>query len=554
MSKPDTHDFPSAYDHPSAYDYQSAYDYIVVGGGSAGCIVAGRLAEANAGSVLLLEGGDRAEANPETLSADGFKYAFANDNVMLDRMSAAQSHCGDRTLYAGSGKGMGGSGAVNGMVYTRGDALDFEQWPEGWKWNDIEPCFRQLEETLRVRHRSGTSFTEIALTAAESVGFKRKNGMNDGKLNGFMGYNDMNYEADKRRNSYVAFVSENSASTLTVKTRSLVHKVLFDSQQRAIGVEAVVDGRKQTIHASKEVILCAGALETPKLLMLSGVGPKEHLDAMGVPVVKDVPGIGNNLQDHPNVALFFQGRKPVDFGYPQVYGFLRCNPALDLPAGQADTCFAWMAAPVTMQQSMKRMAPANLLRGQKFFNPFLKGLIRLALNVALLLPPVNRFINNLYAIVIILGKPLSRGTVRLASRNAKDPAVVDLAYFQHPADMETLINGVEIAKNIAAHAGLAQWGNKPLAPPTRSSKREVLKKWVVNNSMTTFHYCGTCTMGEQDDAPVDTSLRLKGFKNLRIADASVIPVIPVSALNAPSMLIGYRGADFILQDRLQSFQ
>ncbi|MEZ5435807.1 MAG: GMC family oxidoreductase [Pseudomonadales bacterium] len=427
----------------------NTYDYIVVGGGSTGCIVAGRLAEANVGSVLLLEGAGRAEANPETLSADGFKYAFANDKVMLDRMSAEQHACGNRTLYAGSGRGMGGSGSVNGMVYTRGDQLDFAQWPAGWQWQDVAPTFAQLEERLRPRHREGTAFTELALAAAEAAGFQRKHGLNDGQLNGYMGYNDMNYEGDKRRSSYVAFIAENKSSTLTVKTKASVQKVLFDAQQRAIGVEALINGKQQTLNARYEVVLCAGALETPKLLMLSGVGPAEHLQSFNIPVIKDVPSIGSNLQDHPNVSLFFQGRKPVDFRYPQVYGFTRCNPELALPAQQADTCFAWLAAPVTMQQSMTRMAPATILHGKKFFNPVLKGLIRLALKTALLLPPVNRFINNLYGVVIILGKPLSRGTLRLASRNAKDPAVIDLAYFSNPTDMETMINGVELAKKLA---------------------------------------------------------------------------------------------------------
>jgi choline dehydrogenase len=526
----------------------NTYDYIVVGGGSAGCIVAGRLAEAGVGSVLLLEGADRAEANPETLSADGFKYAFANDKVMLDRMSKEQHNCGNRTLYAGSGRGMGGSGSVNGMVYTRGDQLDFAQWPTGWQWPDVEPTFIKLEERLRPRHRDGTAFTELALSAAEAAGFQRKHGLNDGHLNGFMGYNDMNYEGDNRRSSYVAFVAENSSTALTVKTKSLVQKILFDDQQRATGVEVVINGKTQIVSARREVVLCAGALETPKLLMLSGVGPKEHLQSLNIPVVKDVQSIGSNLQDHPNVSLFFQGRKPVDFRYPQVYGFTRCNPELDLAAQQADTCFAWLAAPVTMQQSMTRMAPATLLKGQKFFNPVLKGLIRCALKIALLLPPVNRFINNLYGVVIILGKPLSRGTLRLASRNAKDPAVIDLAYFSNETDMETMINGVELAKKIGAHEGLKNWGNRLMAPPTRSSKREVLKKWIINTSMTTFHYCGTCSMGEQADAPVDTQLKLKGIAGLRIADASAIPVIPVSALNAPSMMLAHRAADFIVQE------
>lgn len=527
---------------------EQAFDYIVVGGGSAGCVVAGRLAEANVGTVLLLEKGDRAEANPETLSSDGFKYAFANDKVMLDRMSAPQSACNDRSLYAGSGKGMGGSGGVNGMVYTRGNQQDFDQWPAGWKWKDVVPAFEGLEKRLRIRHREATTFTEIALTAAEAAGFKRKHGMNDGNLNGVMGYNDMNFEAGTRRNSYVAFLKDNPPANLAIHTKALTHRVLFEGD-RAIGVEVEIKGKKSILRATKEVILCAGALETPKLLMLSGVGPKEHLASFNIPLVKDVPAIGSNLHDHPNVAFFMQGRKPVDFGYPQVYGFFRANPQLDLPADQADTCIAWLAAPITMQQSMKRMAPATLANGKYFFNPVIKGLLRFFMGLVLLLPPVNKFINNLYAIVVILGKPLSRGTLRLASQHAKDPAIVDLAFYQNPTDMETLLNGVEMAKKIAAHEGLKAWGNKPLAPASRSSKREVLKKWIYNSTMTTFHYCGTCSMGEGVDAPVDTSLKLKGFSNLRIADASAIPVIPVSALNAPSMMVGYRAADFILSGK-----
>lgn len=524
-------------------------DYIVVGGGSAGCLIAARLLQAKAGTVTLIERGDRSEANPETLSADGFKYAFANDKVMLDRLTTEQPACNGRTLYAGTGMVIGGSGAVNGMVYTRGDKHDFAEWPTGWQWQDVVPAFEAVEAGLRIRHREGTTFTEKALAAAEAVGFKRKHGMNDGELCGFMGYNDMNYENQERRNTYTAFLREQMNNTaFALHTKSLVHKVLFEGE-RAVGVEAEINGKKYTIKANKEVILCAGALETPKLLMLSGVGPAEHLTSLGIPVVKDVPSIGANLHDHPNVAMFYQGRKPVDFGYPQVYGFQRFNPALPLAEGQADTCMAWMSAPVTMQQSMRRMGPATMLKGKKFFNPVLRFLVRLAVIIATSLPPVNKMINKLYGIVVILGKPLSRGTLRLASRHVKDPALIDIAYFQNPADMDTMLNAVACARDIAAHQGLKEWGNKPLAGQLNSSKPEVWKKWVLNNVMTTFHFCGSCSMGDAADKPVDTVLRLKGFTGLRVADASVIPVIPVSALNAPSMMIGYRAVDFILASK-----
>jgi choline dehydrogenase len=530
---------------------QQIFDFIVVGGGSAGCVVAGRLAEANVGSVLLLEGGDAAEANPETLSADGFRRAFANDALIIDRMSEPQSACANRTIFAGSGRGMGGSGGVNGMVYTRGDKLDYSQWPEGWHWSDVEPTFQKLENRLRVRFHQATAFTEIAIAASEAAGFQRKHGLNDGELCGFMGYNDMNMEADQRRNSYIAFIAEQTATNLLVKTNALVSKILFDEQQQAIGVEATIDNHQQRFMATKEVILSAGALETPKLLMLSGIGPKQHLESLGISVINDVPSIGNNLQDHPNVAIMFRGKKPLDFGFPQIYGFFRSNPQLKLPPAQADTCIAWLAAHRTVQETMKRMGPAMLLRGKKFFNPLLRSVLRSCFSLLFSLPPVNHFISTLYGLIVILGKPVSRGSLRLASRNAADPAVIDLAYYQDEADIETMLNGVGVAKKIAASAGLNSWGNKSLSAASISNDRETLKKWILNASMTTFHYCGTCSMGEQSDAPVDTRLRLKGFGKIRIADASVIPVIPVSALNAPSMMIGYRAVDFILETNNQ---
>ncbi len=534
---------------------QKTFDYIVVGGGSAGCVVAARLAEYRLGTVLLLETGEPVENNPETMTADGFKYAFANDSVMKDRMSVAQASCSHRTLYAGSGTGMGGSGSVNGMVYTRGDKLDFEQWPEGWHWDDVAPVFTELEQRLRVRSRGATRFTETCIRAAEQIGFRQKDGLNDGDLCGYIGYNDMNYEGDQRRSSYMSFIHGNKPELLTVRTQTIVHKIVFDSNDHsssssnsnnnAIGVEIEQNGIRETVAVRGEVILCAGALETPKLLMLSGIGPKEQLDSFGIDIVKDEKAIGQNLHDHPNVCMFYKGVKKIDFGHPQIYGFGRSNQQTDLPKAQADTCYTFMAAPITLKQSMYRMLPALVLPGKLFYNKLLRRLFRKIVDVVFFFPSVERFVDHVYGVVVILGKPESKGQLRLASTDVRDQAFIDPAYYSNPIDMETMLKGVKVAKQMATQKGFKEWGNTPLVAANKSDNDVVIKKWIKGATMTTFHYCGTCTMGEGDDAPVGLDLKLKGINNVRVADASVIPEVPVSAINAPSMMIGFRAAEFI---------
>lgn len=536
------------------------YDYIVVGGGSSGCIVAARLAEENVGSVLLIEAGNAADKNPETMSADGFIQAFSNDNTMWDRLSAPQAACANRRMYVGTGTGMGGSGAVNGMVYTRGDARDYAQWPAGWNWQDLTPCFEQLEQRLKVKTRAPVSFTETGIEAACAAGFTQKNELNDGDLSGFIGYQLMNYDGDRRRSSYMAFLRDQCHQHLSIRTDAKVLKIIFETPKeaetkpRATAIEIFAEGRQQLIRAKKEIILCAGALETPKVLMLSGIGPHVLLQSLNIPVVMDAPAVGKNLQDHPNVCLFYRGKAPPDAFYPQVYGFDRVNQQLPLPADQADTCFVFYSAPTSIKQSMQRMLPALALPAAQFHNRFLRRCLKKLVNAAFMVPFTRMFVEKLYGIVVILGKPLSRGEVRIVSNNPYDAAWVDPAFYQHPQDIETLINGVMRAQQIAAQPAFQRWGNSALSAGARTQSRERIRQWIHGASMTTFHFCGTCKLGDDVDSPVDLQLRLKGVSNIRIADASVIPEIPVSALNAPSMMIGYRAAEFILQDRQPASQ
>lgn len=525
-----------------------SYDFIIVGAGSSGSVIAGEICSRTDASVLLVEAGPAAEANPDTLSADGFKYCFANDNVMWDRFSEKMTGLNGRSAYQGTGTTMGGSGAVNGMVYTPGDAQDFSSWPKGWQWEDCREYFRLLEDKIQPQSREATQFTQAAVGAASLSGFKHKDGLCDGDLCGFIGHNAMNYQGDARQSSYAAYIHKQELSGLEIVTEALVHKILIDDG-RAIGIELELKNASYTkVKANKEVVLAAGALETPKLLMLSGIGPAATLKQFNIPLAISAPAIGQNLHDHPNVCIFYKGKQKVDFGYPQIYAFDRVNRLTPLNAKQPDTCFAFFSAPITLKQSMYRMLPVILLPQLLYPLKPLRKAIRKLVDLLFWIPRVESFVDSIYGIVVILGKPQSRGFLTLQSNNVRDQAMINPAYYQHPDDLLTMINGIKRAQTIASQSQMRIWGNKPLSAGGKKSDFVSLKKWIAKATMTTFHFCGTCKMGTSEDSPVDTSLKLKGIKGLRIADASVIPEIPVSAINAPCMMIGLRAAEFMITE------
>ncbi|HZS37627.1 MAG TPA: GMC family oxidoreductase N-terminal domain-containing protein [Polyangia bacterium] len=526
------------------------FDYIVVGAGSAGCIVAGRLSADPSVRVLVLEAGGAAEENPETLRADGYKKAFINDRVIWERFSVPQAECSGAQLFMGTGRGVGGSGSVNAMVYTRGSAIDYAMWKvAGWDWPHVTADFVELERELDVHRQPPTRFTEACIAAAEASGFRRKEDLNDGTLSGFLGYEWMNFAGEERRSSYVAFLRGGRARpNLTLVTHAVTRRVLF-AERRAVGVEYEHEGTVRTARARHEIILCAGALETPKLLMLSGVGPAAHLGEHGIDVVADRAGVGENLMDHPNVSIFFKGKQPTDCTWAQLYGFHRARASGNLPQEAADTCYVFYSAKSSFREGVIRMLPTMILPQSLYRFARVRGALRGAIKAAFALAPVKRLVDRMYGIVVILGKPESRGTVRLRSRDVRDQALLDPRYFAVRADLDALVAGVKLARRVAAAPPLEEWGNRELIPGRRTASDEQLEKFVRKNVMTTYHFAGTCRMGDDEAAIVDGELRVRGVRGLRVADASVIPVVPVSAMNAPSMLIGWRAARFIAEER-----
>lgn len=527
------------------------YDYVVIGGGSAGCIVAAELSEDPSIRVLLLEHGDAADDHPETALADGYKDAFANDDLVWERFSVHDPRWGHRRLFMGSGRGLGGSGSINAMVYTRGAKLDYEEWPRDWRWSSIEPDFEAIERRLRPHRREPTQFTEACIDAAVAAGFRRSEDLNDGDLSGVLGYEWMNYEGDLRRSSYVSFLAPAlQRENLVVRSRATVHRLALDPTGRVASVRYAHGGANREALVAREVVMCAGALETPRLLMLSGIGPATVLRRVGLPAVHDVPGVGENLHDHPNVSVFFRGKREVDCVYPQVYGFHRANERSDLPPRQSDTCYVIYPARSSLREAMMRVLPTIVLPETLYEVAGLPRMIRQGVSAAFSNAKVRELVATVYGIVVILGKPKSRGTIRLTSSDPNAPAAIDPGYFADPEDMETMLRGVERARRIAGAEPLTRWGNTELFPGRLATTRPKLERWIRANVMTTYHYAGTCRMGDDAASVVDSRLRVRGVPNLRVADASAIPVTPVSALNAPSMLVGYRAARFVHEERL----
>ena len=523
------------------------YDYVVVGGGSSGCIAAAQLADDPNCRVLLLEAGPRAEAHPETLSADGYKHAFINDKVIWERFTAPQKHAGGQRIFAGTGTVLGGSGSVNGMVYTRGDARDYDDWPTGWQWDDVVPDFERIEAKLRPRSRPPTRWTESCISAATTCGFRRSTDMSDGDLGNVVGYEPMTYEGDRRRSSYVAFIKDAGArDNLVVRSGAMVHRLVLEGS-RVVAVEYDQEGSPCRAEIRREVVMCAGALETPKLLMLSGIGPSQALRAHGLPTLVEQRAIGQNLHDHPNVPLFFVSKTAVDCNYPQLYSFYRTLESAALPAGQSDTCYVFWPARSAMKQAVQRVLPGQVLPPSLYSGPAKQG-IRSAVGLAFRSGTLRRFVDHLYGIVLILGKPRSRGSLRLHSSDPRAQAVIDPAYFSHPDDMATMVEGIKVARKLSRSGGLAAWRSRELMPGPLVRSDAQIARWVANNAITTYHFAGTCSMGSDSSSACDERLRLRGTQNIRIADASAIPFTPVSALNAPSMLVGFRAARFAQAD------
>ncbi|WP_306147151.1 MULTISPECIES: GMC family oxidoreductase [unclassified Roseibium] len=528
-------------------------DFVVVGAGSAGCVIANRLSANPNTKVLLLEAGG-ADRNPWIHIPVGYFKTMHNPSVDWCYKTEPDPGLNGRQLDWPRGKVLGGSSSLNGLLYVRGQPQDYDRWRQmgntGWGWDDVLPLFKRSEDQERgadAYHGQGgpLSVSDMRLRrpicdawveAAQAAGYPLNPDYNGAEQEG-VGYFQLTTRNGRRCSSAVAFLKPvRSRSNLKIVTRAATTRILFEGRRATGVVYRDTEGREHTVKARAEVILSAGAIGSPQLMMVSGIGEAQHLKEHGIDIVADLPGVGKNLQDHLQARLVFKCNEPT------------LNDEVRSLLNQARIALKYAlfrAGPMTMAASL---ATGFLRTGDHVDTPDIQFHVQpwSADSPGEGVHPFSAFTMSVCQL-----RPESRGEIRLASPDASVYPKIHPNYLATETDRRTIVAGINIARRIAQHAPLKHKISEEFRPDASLDidDYEATLDWARSNSTTIYHPTGTCKMGKGEGAIVDERLRVHGIEGLRVADCSIMPEIVSGNTNAPAIMIGEKVSDMILEDQ-----
>lgn len=537
------------------------FDYIVVGAGSAGGLLAEKLSRSGKHSVLLLEGGGSHKKFLVEMPAGWGKMLY-DKNFSWGNETEPEPWAGGRRMKLPRGKVLGGSSSINGLLYVRGHKLDYQDWVDagckGWSWDEMLPHFTQTEDQKVIKnqfHGTGGALTAAAqpyahntsaamVQAAIQAGHKPTEDFNNGEPDG-AGFWQVNIENGKRSSVAVrAIEPAMKRSNFRVTTNALVHKVLIENG-RATGVKYQVNGGAvQEAKAKREVLVCAGAFNSPQILMLSGIGPAEHLKEMGIPVVQDSPGVGQNLQDHVTVPMCWTVKNSPQSLNSSFRGLAALGPVFEYLFKKKGP----LTIPATDFACYFKSSPDQRMNDIQVFGTPISG------DAYAMEAQGKEGIEPDAVPGLTMGpcqvRPYSRGWIKLRSANPADKVRIQMNYLSDERDRKAFLSAIRKLREIAEQPALAGIIKEESRPGKAVQTDEQLLDWIKNYMTSVHHAVGSVRMGAADDvmAPLTPDLKVKGVAGLRVVDASIMPNLPSGNTNAPAVAIASKAADMILAD------